>query len=124
MSAMQDRATTDAAARRFFERIREAGEVWGLRDPTDEGWATCPSNDSEGKTVMLFWSDRAYAARCARDDWAHYVPSAIPLEMFVDAWLPGMASEDFLMGPNWDGDLRGIELTPGEAAGRLGGADA
>jgi hypothetical protein len=35
-----------------------------------------------------------------------------------------MAGEDFLLGPNWDGALRGIELTPDEAAGRLGGAVA
>lgn len=115
---MQNRATTDAAARRFFKRISERREVWGLQGP-DDGWVTCPSHEAEGKRVMLFWSDRAYAARCARAEWADFAPAAIPLETFLKAWLPGMTEDGFLVGPNWDGNLCGIELAANTAAARL-----
>jgi len=118
MQVMQDNATTDAAARRFFERISERREVWSLQTP-DGGWVTCPSHEAEGKRVMLFWSDRAYAARCACAEWADCAPTVIPFEAFVKVWLPGMTEDGFLVGPNWDGNLCGIELTANDAAGRL-----
>ena len=97
MQVMQDNATTDAAARRFFERISERREVWSLQTP-DGGWVTCPSHEAEGKRVMLFWSDRAYAARCARAEWADCAPSVIPFESFVKVWLPGRPKTAFSSG--------------------------
>ena len=96
---------------RFVERVRASGLVWGLQSP--DGWAMAPSNDEdEDADVIPFWSDRAYAARCAVDEWAVYSPESIPLEAFLEAWLPGMAEEGTLVGTNWNAQLTGTEVDP------------
>ena len=97
---------------RFIRRVREHGEVWGLRSEA-RGWAYCPSNDGDGdEDVLVFWSDRAYAARHAVEEWADYVPTVIPLEAFMQRWLPGMQRDGALAGVNFNADLAGIELRP------------
>jgi hypothetical protein len=95
---------------RFVHRVCESKSVWGLKN--DEGWAVAPSNDEKGTAVMLFWSDRAYAAQCAKDEWAAYVPTAIPLVKFLAVWLPGMANDGLLVGTNWNAHLIGLEVMP------------
>ena len=95
---------------RFIRRVRDHGEVWGLRSEA-RGWAYCPSNDGD-EDVLVFWSDRAYAARHAVDEWADYVPTVIPLEAFMQRWLPGMQRDGALAGVNFNADLAGVELRP------------
>ena len=96
---------------RFVERVRASGLVWGLRSA--DGWAMAPSNDEdEDGDVIPFWSDRAYAARCAVDEWAEYEPESIPLEAFLEAWLPGMSEDGTLVGTNWNAQLTGAEVDP------------
>lgn len=96
---------------RFVEHVRASGLVWGLRSA--EGWAMAPSNDEdEDADVIPFWSDRAYAARCAADEWEEYAPESIPLEAFLEAWLPGMSEEGTLVGTNWNAQLTGAEVDP------------
>lgn len=107
---------TEAACRdrhdRFVRRVLESKTVWGLKN--DAGWAVAPSNDDEQVGVMLFWSDRAYAAQCAKDEWAAYLPTQIPLDRFLGAWLPGMAKDNLLVGTNWSVHLTGLEVSPRE----------
>ena len=97
---------------RFVKRIVASREVWGLK--SDDGWACTAStaDGTEGRSVMPFWSDRAYAAQCAREDWSEYEPTAIPLELFLERWLPGMAGDDCLVGTNWNAQLCGDEIEP------------
>jgi hypothetical protein len=120
---MQNLATTESAAKRFFERVRASGEVWGLRDENG-GWAQSPSHDLEGASVILFWSDRAHASHCATAEWTQYVPAVIALREFANAWLPGMARDGVLVGPNWDAQLHGLELPAPIAISRLCQNDA
>ena len=115
---IQDRATSEENFSRFIERVREKREIYGLQSPGG-GWAVCPSNEKEDASVMVFWSDRAYAARHQKDDWKTYTPSAIPLDEFIDAWLKGMHEDGFLVGPNWDANLFGLEVEAIEVARRL-----
>jgi len=103
---------------RFITRVLGNGEVYGLRSP-DGGWAVCPSQEFEDTSVMVFWSDRAYAARHAKEDWSDYIPAVIPLVEFVDAWLRGMHRDGSLVGPNWDANLCGLEVEAIEVAKRL-----
>jgi len=63
---------------------------------------------------MLFWSDRAYAARCAKDEWVEYKPSEIGLGRLVAAWLPGMEQDGHLVGTHWSGNLTGLEIEPAD----------
>ena len=61
-------------------------------------------------TVIPFWSERAYAKICARDDWKSYSPTEVPLSIFLEDWCMGMAENDTLAGINWDANMLGKEL--------------
>lgn len=101
---------------RFVRRVAESGEVWGLRN--DEGWCVSPSSEDhedledEDLNVIPFWSEQAYASQCAQEEWADYEPTPIPLELFLEEWLPGMAEDGLLVGTNWNPDLIGREIEP------------
>jgi hypothetical protein len=81
--------------------------VWGLK--SKEGWANSESNDNEEIDVIPFWSDRAYAKACARDDWKNYSANEIPLAEFLENWCLGMAENETLVGTNWDANMFGKE---------------
>jgi hypothetical protein len=115
---LQDRATSQESYDRFVERVLKSGEVYGLQSP-DGGWAVCPSQDVDGASVLVFWSDRAYAARHQKEGWSDYVPAAIGLNEFIGAWLKGMHADGSMVGPNWDANLCGLEVTALEVAKRL-----
>jgi hypothetical protein len=114
---IQDRAASEENYERFIQRVRESREVFGLQSP-DGGWAVCPSHE-EGVSVLIFWSDRAYAARHQKNEWKDYVPSAIALDEFIDGWLKGMHQDGVLVGPNWDANLCGLEIEAMDVARRL-----
>jgi hypothetical protein len=105
---LQDGVTTEENRQRFVRRVVDGGQVWGLKGA--DGWAICDSVESEEARVMPFWSDRAYAARAARAEWAAFTPTAIPLAVFIDTWLAGMQKDGVLVGPNWDANDCGVEL--------------
>jgi hypothetical protein len=65
---------------------------------------------------MPFWSDRAYAARVAKEEWADYEPTSIAVDPFIDNWLAGMNRDGILVGTNWDAHLTGMEVEPAELA--------
>lgn len=111
-------ADLQANAERFVASAKETRVVWGLR--SSDGWAYCPSNDSE-TDVLLFWSERAYAARHAKEEWLSYEATSIPLDSFVDNWLRGMHEDGLLVGVNFNADLAGLELAPKELARALTG---
>ena len=115
--SLQLSADSQANHARFLERVRASGQVWGLRSA--DGWAVCPSNAEKDMDVLVFWSDKAYAARHVRDEWAEYVPTAISLDDFLGKWLPGMARDGVLVGTNWDANLFGAESAPVELAAQL-----
>lgn len=115
---LQNQAICQENYERFVERVKVSGEVWGLQSA--EGWANCPANDHEGRDVLIFWSDRAYASRHAKEYWSTYAPASIPLDAFIARWLPGMHKNQVLVGPNWDAHLCGLEIEPLEVARKLG----
>ncbi|HZX59608.1 MAG TPA: DUF2750 domain-containing protein, partial [Mucilaginibacter sp.] len=73
------------------------------------GWANADSIDNEEIVVIPFWSDRAYAKACARDDWKSYSATEIPLAEFLESWCVGMAENGTLIGANWDANMFGKE---------------
>jgi hypothetical protein len=97
---------------RFVERVVLARVVWGLKNA--EGWATRVSSatGTRGREVLPFWSDRNLAAQCARETWANYEATQIPLDLFIQRWLPRMAMENCLAGTNWDVHFSGYEIEP------------
>ena len=111
-------ADSQAAYERFVQRVVESGLVWALHSE-EEGWCVSGSNDDEDVDVVPVWSDRAYAAQCARDEWAVYEPTPIPLNEFMEGWLPGMAEAGDLAGTNWNAQLIGREVEPLELLAAL-----
>ena len=113
--------TTDfeAAYDAFIVTIRESGQVWGLFSQKIEGWATCPSAAYEDTDVLPFWSTEALAQTLCTQEWAVYQPQLIPLEEFVNDWLPGMHEDDALVGPDWSVELEGLEIEPADVAAEL-----
>lgn len=61
---------------------------------------------------MPFWSDRAYAARCAQEGWSEYTPETIELFTFMLRFLNGMDRDERLVGTNWSGAMVGMESEP------------
>lgn len=98
--------------RRFVERVVLSRIVWSLKGA--EGWAATAStaDATRGREVLPFWSDRASAAQCAKESWANYEATQIPLDLFIQRWLPRMAMEGCLAGTNWNAQLSGHELEP------------
>jgi hypothetical protein len=96
----------------FVDRIIENESVWGLKTKNQDGLAVAPSNEYEDTDVMVFWSDKSYAQRCAKEEWIEYEPTSIPLDLFVKNWLTGLTEDNLLVGTNWNGDLIGLEVEP------------
>ncbi len=107
-----DETAAQERHRRFIARVAATHELWGLK--CADGWCISPSDNAgnKGREVMPFWSDRGYAAQCAKDDWAMYEPTAIQLDAFLESWLPGMAGEGLLAGTDWNPHLDGMEIEP------------
>lgn len=94
---------------RFIVEAIETGCVWGLEGP--EGWAVCPSEQSE-VDVMPFWSQPEFAQCHCVEDWEIYKPVPVALDEFLDDWLPGLHEDVILVGINWNAEMEGDEMEP------------
>lgn len=86
---------TDAETRYryFIKRVADWEQVWGLRNA--DGWVLAAKDD--GQQVALFWPFEAYAQRAAVEQWHDTEPTPIPLEAFMERWLPGLAGDERLV---------------------------
>ncbi|SEO50205.1 DUF2750 domain-containing protein [Aquisalimonas asiatica] len=100
----------DASYEAFLEAVVDSGLVWGLCD--DEGWAMVPSADDDEAMVMPFWSSEGGATACASGEWDGFVAEPLPLEDFMEQWLPGMEGDGHRAGVDWSADLDGVEVPP------------
>lgn len=91
----------------FIEKVAASKLVWGLQ--SKKGWANSSSAEDEELNVVPFWSERAYAKACARDDWKDFSPVEIPLAYFLEEWCLGMAEDGTLIGTNWNAKMVGDE---------------
>ncbi|MFN3653243.1 MAG: DUF2750 domain-containing protein [Armatimonadota bacterium] len=73
----------------FIHKVADWQEVWGLR--RQAGWVTFGHPD--GGEGFPFWPHPRYAEACATGDWSDHLPESIPLDAFVERWLPGMAAD-------------------------------
>jgi len=105
-----DRATCEENHQRFVRRIIESETVWYLSNP--DGVANSVSNDDEETTILLFWSDEAYARRAKIEEFNEYTETKMDLFDFLFRWLPRMSQDGVLAGTNWTQDLIGIEIDP------------
>ena len=114
---LQNHAAVQENHDRFLRRAVQGETVWGIRNAA--GFQGCESNEDEERTVLLFWSDAAYARRAVSTAFPDCVPEEISLFDFLFRWLPGMEKDNFLAGTNYDANLFGIELEPLELREQL-----
>lgn len=74
-------------------RIADWQEVWSLKD--GDGFVLM-ANDA-GDQVVPIWPHPDYAARCATGQWSAAKPELIPLEAFIQKWIPGMQRDGKLV---------------------------
>jgi hypothetical protein len=97
---------------RFVERVVLSRVVWGLKDTQMWASAVSTAEVTRGREVIPFWSDRLAADRCVTQDWANHQPTEIPLDLFIQLWLPRMKIERCLAGTNWNPQHSGQEIEP------------
>lgn len=99
----------------FVQSVLVEQQLWGLKSP-DGNWAVSDSIEYEDTEVYIFFSDQPRAQKLCSDDWRLYKPAAISLDDFLNKWLGGMHDDELLVGLNWDIELVGNELEPGDVA--------
>ncbi|SDF22099.1 Protein of unknown function [Mucilaginibacter pineti] len=104
---LQDTEAIEGKYTLFIEKTVASKLVWVLKGKN--GWANSHAADSEDVVVIPFWSDRALAKVCAKDDWRGYLPVEIPLVEFLESWCVDMAENEMLAGINWDAKMVGKE---------------
>lgn len=109
----QNQETSEINHSRFVRRAIEQEEVWYLLHP-EGGAATSVSMDDRETVVLLFWSDRAHAARAKAESFPNFEETSLDLFEFLFRWLPGMTGDHVLAGTNWTQDLIGLEKDPRE----------
>ena len=105
-------ADVEANKNRFISRIIESQTVFYLT--FEGGVANSVSNEEAEQTILMFWSDKAYARRVQENGFEEYEVSEISLFEYLYQWLPGMSGDDVLAGVNWNQELVGRECDPFE----------
>jgi hypothetical protein len=105
-----DTATVQENHNRFILRVLDHESVWGIRN--ERGFQGCASNEDEERTILLFWSDAAYARRAVAHGYGNCEPAELSLFNFLFRWLPGMAHDGLFVGTNYTRQLHGLELEP------------
>jgi|GEM_PF-1699874 len=105
---------------RFLRRVLETKIVWAL----DKGGETlaasdCSNEEHEGSRVVPFWSEKEYAEKCVKNDWADYVPKSFGLNEFLNGILPHLDETGFFAGTDWNSSFIGTELDPTALAAEI-----
>lgn len=99
----------------FIQNICRSEVVWGLENK--EGMAISNSweyvNDKgDAIGLICFWSQKASAVSCAKDEWHDYQPIEIPLYDFIEIYCLGLANDGFMAGTDFDVSMYGFEIDP------------
>jgi Protein of unknown function (DUF2750) len=111
----QDTIVVRQRHKKFIEKICETTIVYGLE--SDEGFASSSSNSVDDENdepikLICFWSEKAWAKSCMKNDWAVYELKEISLSEFIENWCVGMSNDQFIVGTNFDQNMFGYEAEP------------
>lgn len=73
----------------LIKRIADSEELFSLRDGS--GWFLAGADD--GRDLHPVWPHPRYAAACAIGNWAGAQATAIPIDEWLDSWLPRMEAD-------------------------------
>ena len=98
---------------KFVKKVCETNLVYGLENK--DGFATSSSNDLEDEDgepigIICFWSEKALAKSCSKNDWEEYEPTEIRLAEFIENWCVGIDNDELLVGTNFDQNMFGNEI--------------
>ena len=79
----------------------------------------CVSQTVPDARAIPIWSAWAYAARAQHHFHFATEPVGIPIDRFLERTLPFLAENSDLVGPDWDGNLAGLEIEPETLANAL-----
>lgn len=74
----------------IIEEIVENGVVWALFD--EDGEIIYADTDVDEKALPI-WTSGADAALQCREEWSDCVPGSIPLDEFIEEWIPVLDKE-------------------------------
>lgn len=72
----------------FINRIVDWEEVWSIGD--EKGWVLTMIDD---ESLIPIWPAASYAHACCDNEWASCEPRCIPLQSWLDKWIPGMIAD-------------------------------
>lgn len=72
----------------FLTKVAVWEEVWSLRN--DDGWVGV---SSDGEECLPVWPHPDFAQSWATHDWSDCRAEAIPLDVWMERWLPGMEAD-------------------------------
>lgn len=75
--------------RYFVKRVADTEEVWSLF--AEGGWAS--AEDGSRCASIPVWPHSAFAVRCVTGLWAAFEPKRIPLDIWLERWIPGMTQD-------------------------------
>ena len=95
-----------AHASAFYRDVAVTGIIWTIRDaggfPTSNG--AMPFWSSQSRTEKIISTVPAYA---------DFSPVEIPVEDFLESWIPGLERDKLMVGINWSGArAMGYEVEP------------
>ena len=102
----------------FIRNIVKDKVIFHLKKNKEQ--AVCASNTffieetNEALPVFPFWSDRAMAESCKKEEWATYQVTEISLSDFMEFWCLGMFEDGVVAGIDFDENLYGEEDVPTE----------
>ena len=77
----------------FVKRVADWEQVWSLRSAS--GWSLAGAED--GREVIPVWPHEQFAAACSEGAWKGDEPTPIPLDDWLEKWLPGMERDGRLV---------------------------
>lgn len=100
----------------FRREVPGEGRVWTIRDARGHP----APQDPGGRRAMPFWSKPSRAERVvgAVPAYRAFDVVEIPVDDWLDSWLPGLQRDGLLVGVNWAGArATGFDVAPTEVAG-------
>ena len=102
--------TADQRYDYFVSTVSDWQQVWSLHGKG--GWVVVSSTD--GEECFPVWPHPDYAAAWATGDWADCRPEAIPLDVWLERWTPGMEQDGTLLAVFPNEEEEGVVVSPGE----------
>jgi hypothetical protein len=103
---------------RYSYLVKKAADqerLWSLWQ--DGAWAL--ASNADGNVAVPIWPHEKYAAQCANETWQGFVSKEIPLQLWLDRWIPGMTRDSRLVAVFPTNRDKGVFVLPRQFADDL-----